>query len=203
MNEYTIGIVDTPSYDFIPYLNASIKYLIEHFPLVIPIIKTLIGYLNGISILIIFVCFFGIIYCVEKLKKIRIKEDEVYGLKIETGYSDVVPVVDNTHPALGKKWEMVLQLVESANPSDWRQAIIEADIILGEVLTKLGYKGEGIGEQLKRANKGEFKTLDDAWEAHKVRNELAHAGSDYPFGQFDARRVVQQYRKVFEEFYII
>jgi hypothetical protein len=202
MNE-SINIIDVPSYDFLPYLNASIKYVIEHFPIIIPIVKTLIGYLNVVAIVISVVCFFGIIYCVEKLKRIRIKEGEIYDAKVDMGYSDVVPTVDTVHPALGKKWDMVLQHVESANPNDWRQAILEADIILGEVLSKLGYKGVSIGEQLKRANKGEFKSLDDAWEAHKVRNELAHAGSDYPFSQFEARRVVQQYRKVFEEFYII
>jgi hypothetical protein len=104
---------------------------------------------------------------------------------------------------MAKKWDMVLKHVESPNENDWRQAVIEADIILGDLLTNLGYKGQGIGEQLKRANKADFKTLDDAWDAHKVRNDLAHSGSEIPFSQFEARRVIQLYRKVFLEFFYI
>ena len=75
--------------------------------------------------------------------------------------------------------------------------------MLGDLLMKMGYRGESIGEKLKRVDKGDFKTLDDAWEAHKIRNEIAHAGFDYPFSQHDARRAIGMYRRVFEEFFYI
>ena len=93
--------------------------------------------------------------------------------------------------------------VDSPNTSDWRQAIIEADIILGDVLTRMKYQGEGIGEQLKGANKADFKTMDQAWEAHRIRNQKAHEGSDFAMSQHEAKRVINLYKQVFEEFFYI
>jgi len=93
--------------------------------------------------------------------------------------------------------------INSDNPNDWKQAIIEADIMLDDVLTKLGYRGDSIGDKLKRAEPADFSTLNEAWEAHKVRNQIAHSGSTYPLNQHEANRVIQMYRKVFEEFYYL
>ncbi len=105
--------------------------------------------------------------------------------------------------AENKKWQKVLEHVASPNPSDWRLSILEADILLGDLLTKMGYKGEGIGEQLKSVEKSDFHTLDEAWEAHKVRNKVAHDGSDFPLNQREAQRVIALYEAVFKEFYFI
>ena len=75
--------------------------------------------------------------------------------------------------------------------------------MLEDVLTTLGYQGEGIGEKLKRVEKGDMKSLQDAWDAHLVRNKVAHDGAAFPLTQLDAQKTINQYRKVFEEFYYI
>lgn len=102
-----------------------------------------------------------------------------------------------------RKWKKVIEHVQSPNPSDWRLAILEADILLGELLTKMGYKGEGIGEQLKSVERSDFQTLDLAWEAHKIRNGIAHEGSEYVLSQREAKRVIGLFEEVFKEFYYI
>src|SRR3989344_890792 len=66
-----------------------------------------------------------------------------------------------------KEWQRILTHVHSPNPSDWRLAILEADIILVEILDKMGYVGNSVGEKLKKADRAEFRTIDSAWEAHK------------------------------------
>ena len=101
------------------------------------------------------------------------------------------------------KWKQIMEFASSGNPNDWRQAVIEADIMLGELLTFLGYQGEGIGEQLKAVERGDFPTLDLAWDAHKVRNQIAHEGSDFLLTQREADRVIDLYRRVFESFKFI
>ena len=65
------------------------------------------------------------------------------------------------------------------------------------------YHGDSIGEKLKKVEKADFKTLDEAWEAHKFRNQIAHEGSTMSVNQYEAKRVVNLYKKVFEEFYYI
>ena len=106
-------------------------------------------------------------------------------------------------PATNPKWTKVLSHLNSVSEGDWRLAIIEADIILGDMLEKMGYVGDGIGEKLKKVEKSDFATIDNAWEAHKIRNVIAHEGSDYELSQREARRVIDLYRSVFEEFYFI
>lgn len=98
------------------------------------------------------------------------------------------------------RWQHVRTLIESPHESDWRQAIIEADIMLDDLLTQLGYQGIGVGEKLKAADPASFKTLQNAWEGHKVRNEIAHSGSAYALEEHNAHRTIAQYEAVMREF---
>ena len=92
-------------------------------------------------------------------------------------------------------------LVHSASdsPNDWKLAIIEADIILDELLKEAGYVGTSLGERLKSISPMQLKSLDDAWQAHKVRNQIAHAGSDFVLTKKLAEDTIKQYRRVFYE----
>jgi hypothetical protein len=99
-----------------------------------------------------------------------------------------------------QRWERVRALANSTSESDWRLSILEADIMLGDLLEGEGYRGEGIGERLRDANPLQFSTLDLAWQAHKVRNDIAHAGGEYHLSQREANATIDLYRRVFEEF---
>ena len=160
------------------------------------------SFLNFIVVLSFPVSLFflvGIVYTVEQLKHIRKKEEEKYDVKVEPAFESNV----KNNAVLADRWEQVQTHVSSENPSDWRQAILDADIMLEDVLTTLGYQCEGIGEKLKRVEKGDMKTLNDAWEAHKVRNQVAHEGTGFPLSKYEAQRVINMYKRVFEEFYYI
>lgn len=99
-----------------------------------------------------------------------------------------------------EKWEVITAHINSENQNDWRLAILEADIALGEMLDKLGYRGESIGEQLKSVDKSDFTTIDDAWEAHKIRNLIAHEGASFLITEREVKRVIALFKKVFDEF---
>ncbi len=77
---------------------------------------------------------------------------------------------------------------------------MEADIILGDMLSHQGYRGQSIGDKLKDANPLQFTTLDLAWQAHKVRNDIAHAGEGFHLSEWDTKGTLDFYRRVFEEF---
>lgn len=87
----------------------------------------------------------------------------------------------------------------SDSPNDWKLAIIEADIILDELLKEAGYIGASLGERLKSISPTQLQSLDDAWQAHKVRNQIAHAGSDFVLTKKLAEDTIKQYRRVFYE----
>lgn len=88
---------------------------------------------------------------------------------------------------------------ESDNPNDWKSAIIEADIIMDEEFKRLGYAGTSLGERLRSISPSAMRTLDDAWEAHKVRNQIAHAGPDFILTKRLVRDTLLRYERVFEE----
>ena len=98
------------------------------------------------------------------------------------------------------RWEGVVALASSPNDSDWRRAILDADSMLADLLYARGYVGETLGEKLKGANRQQFTTLDLAWEAHKMRNALAHLGEAFPLSERETKATIDQYRRVFEEF---
>jgi len=94
----------------------------------------------------------------------------------------------------------VLTHIESDRPNDWKLAIIEADIILDDVLKQCGYVGNSLGERLRTITPSQLSSIDDAWEAHKVRNRIAHDGADFVLTKRMAEQTIAQYRRVFSEF---
>lgn len=148
---------------------------------------TIIGYL--LSVLAIGY----IVYALVRLHQIREEEEHEFGeLILAPGSAEK-----------NKRWEHIQALMGGKSPSDWRQAIIEADIMLDEILTRQGYAGESVGEKLKNVEPSDFDTLNDAWEAHKVRNQIAHEGSAFQISDTLARRTIARYEAVFREFVAI
>ena len=140
---------------------------------------------------------FGIIYAMIRYDQISDEEQEILREE-EHAYKHAHGVLEGDD-----KWQNILTHVGSENPNDWRLAIIEADIMLDEMLADLGYIGASIGDKLKTANPDSFQTLNDAWEAHKVRNHIAHRGSDFVLTKRIAGETINRYTRVFEEFGIV
>jgi hypothetical protein len=131
-----------------------------------------------------------IAYCSVRLFELRKREEKYYGTLI------LAPDAESGgHP----RWRNIESLIESATTSKWREAIIEADIMLDEVLAKRGYEGEGVGEKLQSIDRTHLATLQDAWEAHKVRNQIAHEGSAFNISAELAHRTIARYENVFRE----
>ena len=104
------------------------------------------------------------------------------------------------HAAKNPQWEQVKMLMGSPSENDWRRAIMEADIMLDEMLTVQGYHGAGVGDKLRSVEPSDFDSLHDAWQAHDVRNQIAHQGSAYDLSQQLAQRTIGRYERVFTEF---
>jgi hypothetical protein len=147
----------------------------------------------------------GIIHNLRKIHEISVEEKAIYNPRPQR--KGVVIGVGDTSQARAsesnKRWDKLIENLNSNSASDWRLAIIEADVMLDELLRKLGLHGDSIGEMLKSADKNEFATIDEAWDAHKVRNDIAHSGSDFQLNEREAKRVIAMFEKVFKEFNLI
>lgn len=137
---------------------------------------------------------FVIIYVTVRLFELRERERKYYGTLLHVPGAD-----EGSLP----RWKHIESLAGAPSASEWREAIIEADIMLDDMLTIQGYVGVGVGEKLKAADPENFATLQDAWEAHKVRNQIAHEGSAFNLSEALARRTIARFAAVFREFRVI
>ncbi len=150
-----------------------------------------------VSALISLGLFAIIIFCLLELKKIRKSEEEKFHRE---DHDEEEENEDDEITHLGQeKWKIVEAHILSENPNDWRHAIIEADIMLEEMLAGAGYPGDTLGEKLKGADSSTFKTINQAWEAHKIRNAIAHEGANFILSSREAKRVIRLFEEVFRE----
>lgn len=149
----------------------------------------------GFVLTIVTLFFVGIIiYSSRGLKKTRSAEKAKLYEKIHTTSTAQKESRDNKH------WRIVLDFITSSNSSDWRLAIIEADNMLDALTKELGLVGDNLGERLKNAPVSHFKTIDNAWEAHRLRNRIAHEGVGYELEYKEAKKAIENFEKVFNEF---
>ncbi len=139
------------------------------------------------------------VYSYKKLQEVVAEEDKVYG---PHPHKDSL-IDEIAQKPKNENWERVIEHLHADNSSDWRLAIMEADILLEETLRIKGFPGETIGDMLKSAQPGDFQTLDAAWEAHKVRNRIAHDGSNFELNEREAFRVIMLFEAVFKEFGVV
>jgi hypothetical protein len=151
-----------------------------------------------VAIIFSLFCIAGFIYGKTKYNELSEKEQESLR-EIEKAWA-----LRHEQPkAKNARWEVIQQRVAEHSPESWRVAILEADILLEETLINAGYPGHTLGEKLKSANPQSFTTIQDAWSAHKVRNEIAHVGSDFILTQKTAKETIIQFERVFREFGVI
>jgi len=131
------------------------------------------------------------IYSYIRLKQVQAEEKEKFANHYEPTEGELPK---------NERWQKIMMLTDSENSNDWRAAIMEADTILDEIVTRIGYHGENLGEKMRGIEKSDFNTLDHAWEAHKVRNKIAHDGGDFVLTQREAKRVINLFGQVFVEF---
>jgi hypothetical protein len=138
---------------------------------------------------------FGVLFVYYKIKMQELKKREHHRLMARIYKRQK----ENTETPQNPQWERVVALFHSEQSSDWRVAIIEADTMLEDLVTQLGYTGESLGEKMKGIDPGNFPYLRDAWDAHIVRNKIAHEGINFMIDTFEKNRVFRLYEKVFSE----
>ncbi len=135
----------------------------------------------------------GVIYSIVRILQIRKYEEERYAAAAH-------PVTARDISKAQLRWNRIKEEVSTESEQSWRLAILEADIMLNDLLDLQAYKGETMADKMKQVERGDWKTIDMAWEAHKVRNAIAHQGSMQHLDGREARRVISLYEQVFKEF---
>jgi uncharacterized membrane protein len=150
-----------------------------------------------ISYIVVFI--FLYLYVYASIQKSKLEEFETEQIKAQEH------AFASTRGAITKSDRLgQLQIhIDSDNPNDWKLALIEADIILDEILKQQGYAGASLGERLRSISPSSLASLDDAWQAHKLRNQIAHGGVDFVLTQKLAKETINRYLRVFADLGIL
>lgn len=174
--------------------DQNLSYVLKNFWLLLPDYAVMFMMkLFSFSFFLSLILVVYIIWTSNRLMHIR---REMHNRLVQTP-SDSKGVVEEI---VNEKWRKVVVHINSNNPSDWKLAILECDIMLGEILEKMGYLQPTIGDKLKAVEPSDFTNIEAAWEAHKIRNSIAHEGSEFVISQREAKRVIGLYESVFREF---
>jgi hypothetical protein len=180
-----------------------LRYLYEHilgldWDALVSLVSQIWNIYSIIAILLSLLFFIGFIYA-------KIRQNEMHHILHEQIHEEEHKWAERyeSHGHSGGRWTEIQKHLHDDNPNSWKIAIIEADIYLEEILNEAGYPGATLGEKLKSANTASFTTIQDAWEAHKVRNEVAHIGGDFILTKKVAQETLLQYERVFREFGVI
>lgn len=100
------------------------------------------------------------------------------------------------------KWAAIERRLAAKQEAEYKLAVIEADKIIDNVLFLIGYKGNTLGDKLKKMNVGQLVCLNDIWEAHKLRNRIVH----YPDERVTINEAVDaagKFKKALEELSVL
>lgn len=163
--------------------------------------------LKIVATLLVIILITIILYCLVRLYEIeqegKPKKESKATSKTVNALNDSGTLVQNVEVKENPVWTSVRSKLLSDNQSDWRLAIIEADIYLDRVLDQKGFYGDTLGDKLKQIDPEKLPSVQIAWEAHKVRNRIAHDGSDFTLTMPEARRVLSYYEIVFRDLEVI
>ncbi len=112
--------------------------------------------------------------------------------------SIAAPAIKLSKSEMDKKWQTVLDKLESAEKDSYKMAIIEADKIFDDIIKRIGYKGDDMGERLKQINSAQIANIDEIWQAHKLRNQLVHEPG-FQINQSQAKRSIEIYQRAIKD----
>jgi hypothetical protein len=153
-----------------------------------PISPANLAIIDTISVLITVAFVVGIAIIVAKTGWLRVRLDRI---------DDVILKGNHAKKFVEKSWEEIERHFFAGNDNDLKIAVIKADTLLGEALREAGVLGSDLGERLKQLTPTELPNIEHIWEAHKLRNRIAHE-ADFVLKRDLAERALTVYEQALE-----
>lgn len=100
------------------------------------------------------------------------------------------------------RWNEIRKRLESGNESEYKVAIIEADNIIDDLIKRMGFSGENLGERLEKARPGQIDYALELKQAHEVRNRIIHEDG-FQLSREDAAAILENYEKFLRVFEVL
>lgn len=95
------------------------------------------------------------------------------------------------------KWLSIEQSLVRDSEATYHMAVLNADKLVDHALKERGFKGQTMGDRMKFA-KETWSNRNSIWEAHKLRNQIAHE-PDVRIGYDQARRALAGFKQALKD----
>lgn len=155
--------------------NASNNFLSGYF--------ANLGGLEFLSIIVSALLFALIVYVAMETGWARLRVDRFRHVILKSNISK---------QAAQKSWVTIQKHFYEGSENSLKVAVLDADKLLSEALREAGVMGTQLGDRLKNAKPEQVPNLDELWQAHKLRNQIAHE-SDFKLKRDLAERALTIY----------
>lgn len=94
-------------------------------------------------------------------------------------------------------WKEVERHFFAGDDNDLKVALIEADSALDGALRNAGVPGTNLGDRLKKVKSTQLPNIEAVWQAHKLRNQIAHDDA-YALKRDLAERALTVYKEALQ-----
>lgn len=185
----------------IPWLNVEYFFnqffdFIENFvPFVFGKFNSLFGInvsvLKYVAIGAILVGVVGVAFVIARIVEIKWLRKKIY-------FSDFFEPSE-TSIARKDTWGSIKRRLDSGTDDDWELAVVEADVIVENIMERIGFRGLTLGDKIKSIDERNFANLKNLWEAHTVRIKIDNGGPEYKITKEEAKGALDKYEKALKE----
>ncbi len=100
------------------------------------------------------------------------------------------------------KWKKIEKRLESPIEADWKLAILEADDLLKESLSYVGYPGETVEEKLEKMPEDTISNLEELKKVRKIKEDIIE-DPNFKLTQEQASQVLKAYQKALSDLQVI
>lgn len=97
-----------------------------------------------------------------------------------------------------KIWLKTKARLDTGLESEYKLAVIEADNMMDDILKRMGYGGETLGERLTKLTAATLSNIEQIKETHKMRNNIVH-DPDYRLSSDEAKKFMAVYERAFRD----
>jgi len=99
---------------------------------------------------------------------------------------------------IDKDWMKILQRLESDLETEYKLSVIEADLLLNDVMKRLGYEGKTLSEKIDKVKPGVFVDLQSLKSADQIYQNLIYDTS-YELTRVQAKKAVAIFEKALSD----
>lgn len=103
---------------------------------------------------------------------------------------------------LKEKWMLIRQRLQDPTDDNYKLAIIEADNIIDNLISGLGYKGGNMMERLDNIPDSQVPNIEGLRHAHEIRNRIINDES-FVLTREEAEHIMIQYEEFLHHFQVL